>query len=161
MDKILKNLVKINSDRLGALKNTTAILCKSESGSIYKLLNGESNNWWWRSISGSEISPEYYAIVMFVSYMNAGKMVSIPQFRLLINNTISNTKTPISSTITGLLIGNILFIKDAYYDPNYKLDFQIEVENNIKLKYSRLTNNVCFRGIFDIRTCCYYHYVSG
>ena len=153
---------RIKPNQLGVLKNCTAILGKSEAGSIYKLLNGESDNWWWKSINQKELTPEYYAVILFVSYIDFKDKISLKTYQTIMCSKLDKSKVPISSTISGIMLGNIVFVKDAYDDPSYKFNFEINTENNVQLN-SRIVsqNDVCFRGIFNLKTCPFYCSISG
>lgn len=160
--EFLKSLIKIKQDKLGSLKNCTAVLGKSESGSIYQLLNGKSNNWWWKTISAKELTPDYYAIVLFISHIDLGTKLSLKSYNNIMQSKANNTKAPISSTICGLMISNIIFLKDAYYDPSFKIDFEINTEDNVMIKSIGTTSdNFCYKGLFDLRTCPFYCPISG
>jgi hypothetical protein len=157
----LKNLLKIKPDQLGVLKNCVAVLGKSEYGSIYNLLNGKSNNWWWRSINKKELNPDYYAIVLFISHIDFGNRISIATYQNLLQSKINHSKAPISSTICGIMISNIVFVKDVYNDPTYQLNFDINTEDNVIIKSTGTSfDNICFRGIFNLKNCPFYCPIS-
>jgi hypothetical protein len=157
----LKNLSRIKLDQLGVLKDCTAVLGKSEYGSIYKLFNGESDNWWWRSISKKELTPDYYAIVLFISHIDYGRRMSIKTYLNFVQNSVNNSKTPVSSTICGIMIGNIVFVKDVYNNQTYKFNFDINTEDNVTIKsIGSSFDNVYFRGIFNLKNCPFYCPIS-
>ena len=157
----LKNLSRIKPDQLGVLKNCTAVLGKSESGSLLDLFNNKSKNWWWKSIGRKELTPDYYAVVLFISYVDFGIRISLKTHQNILQSKIDGVKASLSATICGIMIGNIIFVKDAYNDKSYKFNFDINTEDNVQLRSIGTTSeNVCFRGIFDLKTCPFYCSVS-
>lgn len=160
--EFLKNLSRIKPKQLGVLKNCTAVLGKSESGSIYRLFSNQLNNWWWRSISQKELTPDYFAVVLFFSHIDMGTRVSLKTYQTMIQSKLDGTKTPISSTISGIMIGNIVFVKDAYDDQSYEFNFEINTENNVMIKSTgAISDDICFRGVFDLKTCPFYCPISN
>lgn len=154
---LLQNLRKIRPDQLGVLKDCVAVLGKSDAGSLYKLLNNESNNWWWTSVSKKEITPNYYAVVLFLSYIDYNQRMSLKMFQSLMKSKIDHIKAPISATICGIMIGNIVFVKDIYNDKSYKFDFKINTEDDVPVKSIGIAfDNICFKGLFNLKTCPFY-----
>lgn len=69
-------------------------------------------------------------------------------------------KAPISATICGVMIGNIVFVNELY-DGEYKFDFSLNTEDGVMLKsIGSTSNDVSFRGIFNIKNCPFYCPVS-
>jgi hypothetical protein len=159
MHKLINNLIKIDNSKLGVLSGTTAILGKCENESLSDLMNSKSDNWWWKSINRNEIDLNYYAVVLFISYIDHNRLISINQYTNLVKNKNFGTKIPISSIISGIMIGDIVFIKDIYKDNKFKMNFEIKTNDDLSL-IGIQSNAAYLRGLFDIRNCPFYSVIK-
>lgn len=143
---LLRKLTRISREELGALDASLKLLGKYDgSEPLSLIISGGVKHWWWRSATKDEcLTPNYFAITLFVSH--AGSCGAL-------NPT--NEKLLQSSSITGLMIGNIIFLKDRYKTTQF--DFKLTTEDDHTFKYGQHVYQVGFRGIFDLRTCSYYY----
>lgn len=155
----LKNLIKISKDDLGSLDDSIGILGKHNTTPLSNVVRGETNDWWWKTVSSEEIANPYYkAVVLFMSYIDYNRRMNINRFMNIMNSKINNTKIEISSTISGVMIGNVLFLKSRLPTKKFDMKFDINTDNSINISRLGVTiNDCCFKGVFNLKTARFYY----
>ena len=144
---------KIGKDRLGALEGTQKILgCFDGPEPLSQVISKKVANWKWKSVSQADITPDYYAVTLFIKHAKA----FVPAFFM---KRFQLGKIDIDASIIAVMIGNIIFLKDSY--PTTEMDLDIDTDDKSAITMRGNIIKGVFRGIFDFNTCSYYHVLGS
>lgn len=142
----LTKLRKVGINDLGNLDNSDAYIGKfSLDIPLIKLLNDNIQNWWWTTISDSDVVPTTELVILFI------------------NHIYIHSENPTVS-ISGVQINDMIFIKEKTKRQNFDLKFAINTDKHVLIKRANTSislNNTILRGYFDLRNCLYYHKIGN
>jgi hypothetical protein len=155
----LRNLIKVNKNDLGSLDDSIGILGRHSTTPLSNVVRGETNDWWWKSVSYEEAANPYYkAVVLFMSHVDYNNRINVANFLKVVNSKINNSKIEINATISGIMIGNILFLKTVSPTKKFDMKFDINTDNSVNISRLGVTiNDCCFKGVFNLKLARFYY----
>lgn len=149
-------MIKVSKDYIGIIDGSKPYVVINHHGQkLNDVINGKVKESWWR-ICSTDLFDSALITIAFVKYINYN-----PTFiNALSANCLSKkfgVDSPVATcSISGLIIGNILFFDDKYKSTqDIDLNINSSAEINIKRLNINLNDHIII-GRFNINKCNYY-----
>lgn len=147
---------KISSKFLGAIDGAKPYVVKYQGkGSISEVIKGNVSNCWWKTIPLDEVENQDILVIAFIKHINFNYNLMNAISVAYHTQALKSDRKIINGSAHGLLINNILFLKDCYEGE----EIDLEIKTNDRIDVERLNQSLVdfdLRCRFDVAHCSYY-----